>query len=443
VSYPAYAETKPSGVDWLGDVPAHWEVKRLKLCTRVIDEKLDSVPVGARYVGMENIESNTGRLFFNDEQKPGEGACIVFHAGDVLFGKLRPYLAKATLAEADGVCTTEILTLRPHGVNNRFLLYYLLSDNVVKVIDSSTYGVKMPRASWDFIGNLAQVLPPLPEQQQIAAFLDRKTAELDAVLRLKERQLELLAEKRQALISQAVTRGLDPTALLKASGIPWMGKVPGHWEVKRLKFLTYFVTSGSRGWAEYYSDDGAMFIRIGNLTRHSIDLDLHDLQHVKPPRGAEGERTRVMPDDVLVSVTAFIGSIAVVPPDLHEAYVNQHIALARPRPNIVPKWLGYCLLSGVGQKQLEALSNGGTKEGLGLEDVSNLAILYPPLAEQQAIVAYLNRETARMDGIARAIRAQIGAVREYRQALLSAAVTGKIDVRGEAGFRQLPEAPGN
>ncbi len=147
MSYPAYPEVKPSGIEWLGNVPEHWHTKRLKFCTQVINEKLDAVPADRRYVGMENIESRTGRQIFDDEQRPGEGACIVFQAGDVLFGKLRPYLAKATIATSDGICTTELLALRPHGIDNRFLLYSLLSDNIIKVIDASTYGVKMPRAS--------------------------------------------------------------------------------------------------------------------------------------------------------------------------------------------------------------------------------------------------------------------------------------------------------
>jgi type I restriction enzyme S subunit len=176
-----------------------------------------------------------------------------------------------------------------------------------------------------------------------------------------------------------------PYPAYKDSGIEWLGEIPAHWEAKRLKFLTEFVTSGSRGWAQYYSDDGAIFLRIGNLSRTSIDLDLSDIQYVCPPQGTEGERTRVKQYDILISITAYIGSTAIVTENIGEAYVNQHIALARPRRNVIlPKWLGYCLISQVGQEQFGILLYGGTKDGLGLDDVDNLLVVMPSQSEQEA-----------------------------------------------------------
>ncbi|MCB0535797.1 MAG: restriction endonuclease subunit S, partial [Saprospiraceae bacterium] len=170
-------------------------------------------------------------------------------------------------------------------------------------------------------------LPPLEEQQAIAAWLDERTARIDTLIAKKQRLIELLQEKRQAIISKAVTRGLDPHVKLKDSGIPWLGEVPEHWEVKRLKHLSVFVTSGSRGWAEHYADEGAVFIRIGNLHRSRIDLRLDDIQHVDPPQTAEVVRTKALPNDLLISITAFLGTVGIVPKDLGEAYVNQHTAL--------------------------------------------------------------------------------------------------------------------
>ena len=219
---------------------------------------------------------------------------------------------------------------------------------------------------------------------------------------------------------------------MKDLGVEWLGEIPAHWEVKRLKFVASFVTSGSRGWAQYYSDDGAVFLRIGNLSRTSIALDLEDIQHVSPPDGTEGERTRVKRYDVLISITANIGSVAVVSDDIGEAYVNQHIALTRPKRDIIDsKWFGYCLLSRVGQEQFYALLYGGTKDGLGLDDVRNLFILMPSISEQQTLATYLDYETAKIDALVSRIYEGIEKLKEYSSALISAAVTGKVDVRGE------------
>jgi len=179
-----------------------------------------------------------------------------------------------------------------------------------------------------------------------------------------------------------------------------------------------------------YSDTGARFLRIGNLRRRSIDLDLDDIQYVFPPGDAEAERTQVRPCDVLVSITAYIGAVGLVPQDIGEAYINQHIALVRPRTIVIdPKWLAYCLVSRVGQEQFNLSLYGGAKDGLGLDDVKSVAVLLPPLPEQRAIVDYLDRETAKIDALVAKVRGNIVKLREYRTALISAAVTGKIDVR--------------
>jgi type I restriction enzyme S subunit len=280
-------------------------------------------------------------------------------------------------------------------------------------------------------GHRVQVPSP-QEQQAIATFLDYEVDKINMLIEKKERLIELLQEKRAALISHAVTKGLDPTVRMRDSGVEWLGEIPVHWEVKRLKFVTSFVTSGSRGWAQYYSDEGAVFLRIGNLSRTSIALDLEDIQYVSPPDGTEGERTRVKQYDVLISITAYIGSVAVVSEDIGEAYVNQHIALTRPRKDVIDsKWLGYCLVSQVGQDQFRMLLYGGTKDGLGLDDVKNLFCLVPPIFDQHAIVSYLDAETAKIDALISRIQEGIEKLKEYSTALISAAVSGKIDVREE------------
>ncbi len=235
-------------------------------------------------------------------------------------------------------------------------------------------------------------------------------------------------------------RKWKPYPAYKDSGVEWLGEIPAHWKVCRLKTLTSFVTSGSRGWAQHYNDNGATFLRISNLSRTSIDLDLRNIQHVSPPQGAEGERTRVHRYDMLISITAYIGSVAVVADDIGEAYVNQHIALTRLRQRaIAARWLGYCLFSEIGQSQFRLLLYGGTKDRLGLDDVLNLFVLIPPISEQCAIATFVDRETTKIDALIAKINKAIERLREYRTALISAAVTGKINVRNVgAGFQPSP-----
>ena len=298
---------------------------------------------------------------------------------------------------------------------------------------ANSVGVSYPAINASSLACFPIAYPKVAEQRVIAEFLDRETAKIDGLVERKERLIELLQEKRTALITRTVTRGLDPDVPMKDSGVEWLGEIPSHWQVKRIKNLSTFVTSGSRGWAEFYSDEGPIFLRIGNVESGSIDLNMDEVQHVDPPRGSEGERTRVKPGDVLLSITALIGAVGVVSEDLPEAFVNQHLALIRlSNPDVDSRWIAYCMFSSVGQAQFAADLYGGTKDGLGLSDVRSLVVLTPPIHEQKRIVAHLDRQTAKLMQLVQAVRTGINHLKEFRSALISAAVTGKIDVREAA-----------
>jgi type I restriction enzyme S subunit len=322
--------------------------------------------------------------------------------------------------------------MRPTAkIHGQFAVYQILNREFIDIIDGSTFGAKMPRVSWEFMANMPCPTPPIPEQQTIATFLDRETAKIDALVAEQENLIALLKEKRQAVISHAVTKGLDPSVPMKDSGIEWLGEVPAHWEVAPLKRDIEFLTSGSRGWADHYADEGAIFIRIGNLTRGSLNLDLTDLQRVEVPEGVEGERTLVRPGDIVFSITAYLGSVAVIPAMLKTAYVSQHVALARLAKRLFNSyWVGYVTLSVIGTTHFDTAAYGGTKIQLSLGDVADLPITTPPLKEQLQIINYLDTETAKLDTLTAEAQRGIDLLKERRSALISAAVTGKIDVRG-------------
>ena len=231
----AYSSYKPSGVEWLGEIPSHWDARRLKHAAPESGWKLTAKPEGVPFVGLENVEPRTGRLLPGSMIEEVESTVVAFDRGDILFGKLRPYLAKVVHAQFCGVGSTELLVFRPRdNVDGHFLFYHLLADGFIDNVNGLTYGAKMPRANARQVGNLVIMVPPLGEQRAIATFLDRETARIDRLIEKQELLIELLAEKRTALISHAVTKGLDPNVPMKDSGVEWLGEVPKHWEVKRL-----------------------------------------------------------------------------------------------------------------------------------------------------------------------------------------------------------------
>lgn len=373
---------------------------------------------------------------------PSEQASRLLQKGDLILeksggGEKTPVgrVVKFDLNEA-AICSNFTNRLIPKSAfDSDFLIYLffaLYSNGVTLSHINQTTGIQNLQVS-SFLDETVFIPISIPEQRAIAAYLDRKTAQIDTLLAQKEALLQRLQQQRQAIINEAVTQGLDPAAPRKPSGVAWLGDVPAHWEVRRMKMLSTFVTSGSRGWAEYYSDEGEVFLRIGNLSTSSIDLKLHNLKYVTPPAGAEGARTSVQENDLLISITALLGAIGVVPKEMQDAYVNQHIALVRLKLDLInPRWAAYFLISAVGQHQFRTLTNGGTKEGLTLGDIASLLLLYPPKDEQQAIVDFIEAKIGKINEAAAAIRTQINVLKTYRQSLISEVVTGKVDVRPAA-----------
>lgn len=447
MSLPIYPTNKDSGLQWLGDVPAHWIFKRLRVVAELNPSKSEindfERDAEVSFLPMEAIgDDGSLKLERTRSIQQVETGYTYFRDGDVTLAKITPCFENGKgalmrgLQGGVGFGTTELIVARPRAAHTsgEYLNWIFRSPGFRKQGEASMYGAGgQKRVPDDFVRNLAWAFPPLPEQTAIAAFLDRETGKIDALIEEQEKLLTLLAEKRQATISHAVTRGLNADAPMKDSGIAWLGRVPMHWEVYPLKRRLAFLTSGSRGWAEHYADDGALFIRIGNLTRDSVRLDLADIQRVAVPSGSEGERTRVEPSDILFSITAYLGSVAVVPDDIEPAFVSQHVALARLRDgNVLPSWAAYVALSSVGKTYLETQGYGGTKVQLSLDDVANMLLTVPPPEEQCAIVTFLEKEISKIDALRTEAQHVIHLLKERRTALIAAAVTGKIDVRNAA-----------
>ena len=442
--YPSYKNT---GIEWLGRLPPHWDVKRLRFAAIPKNSNVDK----KSYEGQQEVRlCNYTDVYYNAtisadlEFKPStasdeEVQDFSLRAGDVIITKDSetaddigiPAYVPETLPGV--VCGYHLTILRSHGVDGEYLFRLFQTHLTKAYFFVEVSGVTRFGLSQDAIKNVAVPIPSKAEQRVITQHLSSETARIDALVAKKTRFIELLREKRQALITHAVTNGLDPNVKMKGSGVEWLGEVPEHWRVIPLKWDLSFLTSGSRGWAENYADDGALFIRIGNLTRASFELDLSDIQRVAVPDGAESERTKVRPGDLLFSITAYLGSVALIPSSLEPAYVSQHVALARLSGRVLtPTWAGYVALSWVGKAYLEAQGYGGTKIQLSLDDIANLIMTAPPIDEQLAIANYLNGEVPRINTLITKTERSIDLLKERRAALITAAVTGQIDLREAA-----------
>lgn len=194
---------KDSGIEWIGNIPEHWEVKRLKNVCSQINIKENSKKNSLPYIGLENIESGSGRYI--DTTSEVEGMANRFWKNNVLFGKLRPYLSKVYLAEKGGICSTEFIVYDTKSNNCRFIHKLLLSQAFIDVVNSSTYGAKMPRANSEFINNIYVQIPPLSEQQSIANYLDKKCSEIDELISIKQQKIEKLKDYKKSLIFECVT----------------------------------------------------------------------------------------------------------------------------------------------------------------------------------------------------------------------------------------------
>jgi len=418
--YPTYMD---SGVEWLGVVPEGWDVKRLKYCAARINEKVDGRESDLPYTGLEHIESWTGRLTPSEEISTSEGQSSRYEPGDVLFGKLRPYLAKAFRAKEHGICTGELLVLRPKDVSQDYLFSYVLARDFISIVDSSTYGAKMPRASWDFIGDLLLLLPSEAEQRAIAAFLYRETGRIDALIAKKERQIGLLQEKRAAFISHAVTKGLDPDAPMKDSGVEWLGAVPGPWCGYRSKLLFREANDRSTTGEE-------MLLTVSHITGVTRRSEKNVTMFMA--ESLEGYKKCEAGDLVINTMWAWMGAMGIAP---ERGIVSPSYNVYRFRSEgNEPSFYDYLFRTGQFVAEVICHSKGVWSSRLRLypESFFEIRIPFPSHEEQHEIVSLIQKETGSYETLQRKIAKSIEKLREYRTALISAAVTGKIDVRGES-----------
>lgn len=424
-----------------GGAGGGWRVKRLRFACFVNPSKseLGWLPKSTvvSFLPMDAI-GDDGDIRLDQTRTLGEviqGYTYV-RDGDVLLAKITPCFENGKGAVCErllggvGFGTTELTVLRPRsGVLSRFLYYLTKSHEFRNLGMASMQGAAgQKRITDDFVLDFRASIPRSDVQTAIADFLDRETAKIDALIAKKQRLIELLEEKRAALISHAVTKGLDPNAPMKDSGIEWLGQIPAHWSTRRLRHIGDSITVGVVvNPSNYVCDEGVPFLLGGDIREFCIDsVDCNRCA----PETSDGPlaKSRLTAGDVLVVRVGYPGVAAVVTPDLEGANCAS-VMIIRNHPRFVPQWLACAFNSKIGRDQIDVVQYGAAQKQFNISHAIDFAFPFPPVEEQSAIASYLDRETARISLVARKATAVIELLRELRVAIISAAVTGKIDVR--------------
>ena len=418
-----YEAYKDSGIEWLGDVPTTWALKRHKDNFIFVSDKC--VNPSLEKVGLENIEGKTGRFITTNSEFDGDG--VEFKKNDILFGKLRPYLAKVYLAEFNGNAVGDIFVYRPKkNITSKFAQYLMLSDRYIDVINSSTAGAKMPRVSSNFIANLPVSTPLIKEQIDITAYLDTKTAQIDRKTELLSQKAAQYGKLKQSLINETVTRGLDKTVPMKDSGVEWIGEVPVHWNIFTIKQIFTYVVD-NRGKTPPIESSGIPMLEIRHLRSGSKYPLLGYDKFVSQETHDNFLRNYLATGDILFGTVGSIGQTAIVPQEFNYC-IAQNIVGFRTRKSYCPDFYYYFLTSTSFLKCMSLANKQSIQESIKVSNLIRNFIPVPPNAEQTAIAVYLDEKTAHIDRIISTINSQIDKLKELRKTLINDVVTGKIKV---------------
>ncbi len=445
--YPAYM---PTGVDWLDVVPDHWSIRRLKWSVKACQNGIwGEEPDGQNDIVCIRVADFDRTSFRVSTFRPtyravalGERKGRVLRLGDLLLeksggGELQPVGAVVQYVHAlEAVCSNFVARMPvASGYESRYLTYlhaHLYAGRVNVRSIKQTTGIQ--NLDSRFYLSECAVFPPLEEQQAIAAFLDRETAEIDGLIAKKRRLIELLKEKRTALISHAVTKGLNPKAPMKPSGIDWLGDVPAHWRLLRLRFIAT-IQSGLTLGKKY--DPGTTishpYLRVANV--QDGYLDLTEITQVEIPPG-DVQRFDLQAGDVLMTEGGDFDKLGrgyVWEGQIAGCLHQNHIFAVRPHAKHLDSHFLACVLtSSHGKNYFTSTSQQTTNLATtNRTKLGNLCVPLPDVEEQRAILAWIRARTHTIDNIVKTGEGAIVKLNEYRSALISAAVTGKIDVRGE------------
>jgi len=435
MKYSAYPKYKSSGVEWLGVVPNHWEVKRIGHTTYVkgrigwqgltSDEFVDEGPYCVTGTDFYDGKINWASCYHVGEERYLEDPYIQLRDNDLLITKDGTIGKTAVVKKLDGKATLNsgIFLTRPlrHTYDTDYMYWVLNSSSFTAFIDLTKTGTTISHLYQNVFVRFQFPKPPLPEQQAITDFLDHETGRIDSLIGKKQKLIELLKEKRTALISHAVTTGLNPKAKMKPSGVEWLGDVPEHWMLKKGKYIGVLQSTPNVAEEEQSEDEGVIFyIKVDDLNapENQVYFTKSALYCIK-------DKTPFVSNALIFpkrGAAIFTNKVSIL---MNRALLDPNMMGWQIRKSLDIKFYYYSLIA----RRLDDLADTSTVPQINNKHIYPECFPVPPLPEQQAITAFLDRETHKIDALVVKVETIIEKLKEYRTALISAAVTGKIDVR--------------
>ncbi|HCE2835759.1 TPA: restriction endonuclease subunit S [Vibrio parahaemolyticus] len=440
--YKAYAEYKNSGVKWLGNIPTHWNVSKLKRYCQVTDGSHHSPKIevdGKPFVSVTDVGENS--INFESSKKISVDNYVRLvregckpKIGDVLLTK-DGTIGRACIVKKDMpdfVILSSLGLLTPSKlVSETYLYYYLVSGINIDQMNSLIHGSALRRMTISKIDDLVFCFPEKQEQQKIANFLDHETAKIDTLIAKQEKLIELLKEKRQAVISHAVTKGLNPQAPMKDSGVEWLGEVPEHWTVGRVKNLAKLISKGTTPSTigGDFIDEGIRFLKGENIGK-SLFVNPSPTFYISEEVDAQLSRSRLQENDVLVIIAgATTGKASILTKELLPANTNQAVSFIRPKKAIYSKLITLWFSTEFAQRIIWMGAVQAAQPNLSMENLGNLPIVLPDEVEIAPLLNEIDKKVEQFDALIIKANSAIELMKERKTALISAAVTGKIDVR--------------
>lgn len=434
--YQKYAEYKDSGVEWLGEIPSHWDMWKLSHAYNEIgsgttpstsnEENFEGdIPWITTGELRENVILDTKKKVskktidqFPTLKKYPVGSVAIAMYGATI-GRLGIFGIEATTNQACCVMTTS------NVLNNKYLFYWLQAFKN-EIIQLSSGGGQ-PNINQEKVASLKVSAPLIDDQIKIANFLDHETAKIDSLIEKQQKLIELLKEKRQAVISHAVTKGLNPDVPMKDSGVEWLGQVPEHWTVSKLKHFVNVVDC-KHITAEFF-DEGIPLASIGEVKGWKVNLSKAKLTNEKYYFELIDGNRKPQVGDIIYTRNATVGEAALVHEELPRFALGQDVCLIHIVQKLYPEFLLHFLKSEIIKIQLNSAMVGSTFKRINVDDIRNYIVVIPPFDEQKEILKFLKINTKQYDSLISSAEKQINLMKERRTALISSAVTGKIDVR--------------
>ena len=433
-----YDSYKDSGVDWIGQIPEHWNQLQLKYLVSCNDDVLPESTKNQliKYVEISDVDSTSGIkqfTIYNFADAPSRARRIT-NIGDIIVSTVRTYLkAIARVDQDDFVVSTGFAVLRAKNINRNFLFYSLLNEAFLQQVIAYSYGVSFPAITSKELLRIKLNIPPFSEQQAIAAYLDKETRKLDAAVETLERMVEVLKERKQLIISKAVTRGLDDSVPLKDSGLEWIGQIPEHWSINRFKAIFTLNTGISFTKADLVETGqpvisyGQVHSKLNQVAKANLSL----IKYIPQPLTIGKQKSYCLPNDFIFADTSedFEGCGNNFYNDSElSVFAGSHTILAKLRCNIEGKYLAYLFSTSLWRQQIRSRVNGVKVFSITQSILKATSVILPPIAEQQAIAAYLDEKVGKLDEAIEKQLRMIELLKERKQILISDVVTGKIKV---------------